>query len=208
MKPKRKALPPKILHVAGYLLLWLVVALGIWWTFAGAGTGDPGLVLYRSLFVMAVGVWLVILTYRFIVRSRLEPPQLNVLNARPHLGEHVTFDVRLTARKPVTVRKVVVMLTCTEEVRKARRHERILPVVVSRGRAVLAEKLRLTQGEPVDVPGEIVLPADGMQSFESHLCAVRWQLDVLIYVGRHLTYHEREVLSVQPVRLETPEVIE
>lgn len=205
MKPKRQALPPKIIHVAAYLLLWLVVALGIWWTFAGAGTGDPGLVLYRSLFVTAVGIWLAILTYQFIVRSRLEPPQLNVLNARPHLGEHVTFDVRLTARKPVTVRKVVAVLTCTEEVRKARWHEKVLPVVVSRGRAVLGERLRLKKGEPLDLPGRIVPPVDGMQSFESHLCAVRWQLDVLVYVGRHLTYHEREALSVQPVRFEARE---
>ena len=202
MKPKRKALPPKIIHVVGYLLLWLILGSGLWWVFAGTGTADPGMLLYRSLFVLAVGIWLSIWTYHFILRSRLEPPQLNVLNARPHLGEHVTFDVRLTARKPVTVKKILGVLTCTEEVRKARRHETILPVVVSRGEAVLGEKLRLKKGEPADIPGEIIIPPDGMQSFESHLCAVRWQLDVLIYVGRHLTYHERERLSVQPVLFE------
>lgn len=205
MKKRRKALPPKIVHVAGYLLLWVILGLGLWRVFAGAEAIDAGRMLYRNLLVLVAGIWLAILTCRFVMRSRLETPQLNVLNARPHLGEHVAFDVRLTARRPVTVGKVVAVLTCTEEVRKARRHEKILPVVVFRSESVLAEKVSLKKGEPRDVPGEIFVPADGMQSFESHLCAVRWQLDVLVFVGRHPAYHEREVLGVQPVRLETGE---
>ena len=197
--------PPKLAHVAGYLAIWLFLGLALWMIFLRTGSTHRDLLLYLILLAVAGGLWLAVLIYRSICRSRLELPELNVLNARPCLGEHVIFDVRLKARKPVRASKVIAVLSCSEEVRRARRHETLLPVVVYRHEEVLANNVYLKKSRPEDVPGELVVPADGMQSFQSHFCEVRWQLDVLVFVGRHLSYHEVEALSVQPVRIEAGE---
>jgi hypothetical protein len=197
--------PPKFLKVLGYVALWLVLGLGLWRLFAGTHARRPDLLLYLILVAVAGTLWLATVINRLILRSRLAAPKLTVLSARPCLGEHVTFDLRLEARRPVLVGKVVALLSFSEEVRKAQRREKILPVVVYRKDSVLAENLRLGKGEAKHLAGELVIPADGMQSFESHLCATRWQLDLLVFVGRHLAWREREILSVQPVRLEVAE---
>ena len=197
--------PPKFVHVAGYLAVWLFLGLALWMIFVHTGSTHRDLLLYLILLAVAGGLWLAVLIYRSVCRSRLELPELNVLNARPCLGEHVIFDVRLKARKPVRAGKVIAVLSCSEEVRRARRHETILPVVVYRHEEVLANNVYLRKDRPEDVPGELIVPPAGMQSFESHFCEVRWQLDVLVFVGRHLTYHEVEALSVQPVCIEAGE---
>jgi hypothetical protein len=127
------------------------------------------------------------------------------VNARPCLGERVRFHLALSARRRATVSRVVAVLSLREEVRKARRREKILPLVVFRSDSPLAENLRLAKGESIDLSGVLLVPPLGMQSFESHLCACRWQLDLLVFVGRQLAWHLREVLSVQPVRIDVPE---
>ena len=43
--------------------------------------------------------------------------------------------------------------------------------------------------------------ANFYEGFESHRVAFTWRLDVLVFVGRHLTHRLTETLSVQPVRL-------
>lgn len=197
--------PPNFLRALGYLLVWLVLGFGLWGLFAGTGARRPDLLLYLILLGVAGALALARVIEGLILRSRLDVPKLTLLSARPCLGEHVQFHLAVEAHRPVSVSRVVAVLSMSEELREARRREKILPVVVYRQDAVLAENLRLTRGERKDLTGELVIPASGMQSFESHLCAIRWQLDLLVFVGRHLAWRGREILSVQPVRLEIPE---
>jgi len=198
---------PKLLRILGGMLLWLILGVVLWRLFAGtvAKRHDTLLFVYLILVAVAGALWLSAAINGLVLRSRLECPVLTVVNARPCLGEHVRFRLALLARRRTTVCKVVAVLSLSEEVRKARRREKILPVVVFRADSVLAEDLRLDKGESRDLPGELLVPPDAMQSFESHLCACRWQLEVLVFVGRQLVWRERETLSVQPVRIETTE---
>lgn len=189
-----------------FAIVWLGLGLALLSVLLTADEVHLSLLLYLLLHAVAGGGWLILLIRQLVVRSRLERPELNVLNARPHLGETVTFDVRLTAHKPVRVTRVAAVLSCSELVRKARKHEDVLPTVVCRREQTLAENVALKKNEPHDVPGEITIPSEAMQSFESHQYEVRWRLDVLVFVGAHLTWHEREELSVQPVRLAEAEI--
>ena len=205
MNHARYTRPPKPLHLLVFALVWLGLGAALLWVLAEAEETPLSLLLYLILHVLAGGGWLAVTVHRLVMHARLEEPELNVLNARPHLGEKVTFDVRLHAGKHVKVSRVLAVLTCSEEVRKAHRHESVLPTVVYRHEEVLGTSIELKPGEPHDIPGQFVIPPDGMQSFQSHLCEVKWRLDVLILVGRHLSYHEREELSVQPVRIAAQE---
>jgi len=198
--------PPRIGVRAGLIILWLLLGLVLWWVFFARTEAIPSSIrLWLVLLVLAAAMWLTVTIARFVVRSWLTRPELNILNARPCLGETVTFDVRLHARRRVTVDRVLAVLSCTEEVRRSRRDEKVLPVVVARTESEAAEQVRLERDTPTDLACAITVPPDGMQSFESHHVAVRWQLDVLVFLGGRLAYRVTEALSVQPVRVEPGE---
>jgi hypothetical protein len=202
----RYSKPPKPGHIAGYFVLWLALGVGLWVVFTRTGSRESSLLLYLFLLGAAGGIYLVLMVNRWRLCARLDAPELNVLNARPCLGEPIEFDVRVKAHRPVTVARVLAVLSCSEEARNEPRHRNALPVVIHRTETVLGENIPLTPDEPTDLAGEIVVPANGMQSFESHLCTIRWQLDVLVFVGPHLAYRETEVLGVQPMLMEEGEV--
>jgi hypothetical protein len=198
---------PKFLHILAGILLWLVLGIALWRLFTGTGAKRPDtiLLLYLILVAVAGALWLTAAVTGLILRSHLAAPVLTVVNARPCLGELVRFRLALSARRSVTVSRVVAVLSLSEEVRRARRREKILPLVVFRADSLLAENLRLEKGESRDLPGELLVPPLAMQSFESHLCACRWQLDLLVFVGRQLAWRGRETMSVQPVRIDAAE---
>ena len=210
MDTMRYSRPPKPWHIAAYVALWAALGAALWFIFAKSGAREKsatesGLFLYLILVGVAGAIFIVLMVRRLVLRARLEPPVLNVLNARPCLGEALKFDLRLSATRRVTVGKIVAVLSCVEEARSEPRHRGVLPVVVYRTEKVLGENVEIAPGEPRDFAGEIVLPVDGMQSFNSHLCAVRWQLDALVFVGPHVAWRRTEIIGVQPMVLEEGE---
>ena len=205
MDTTRTTRPPGLRTVLVFLVLWLGLGFALLWVYEATGREPSSVFLYIILVGVAGALWLILLVHRLFLRSRLTAPRLTVLNARPRLGEHVGFSVHLEARRPVTVEKVVAVLSAAEEVRGAGKRGRLLPVVVRRIEETLAEKLALEKRKPVDVAGEVAVPPDAMQSFESHRVAFTWRLDVLVFVGRHLTHRLTETLGVQPVRLAAKE---
>ena len=201
MNTTRTSRPPDLRTIVVFVIIWLGLGFALQQVYEATGGEASSVFLYLILVGVAGALWLILLVHRVFLRSRLTRPQLTVLNARPCLGERIRFNVRLEARRSVTVEKIVSVLSCSEVPQEAKKRASTLPVVVSRTEETVAEKVRLEKGKPFDLPGEITVPPDGMQSFESHHAAVSWRLDVLVFVGRHLTHRLTEALSVQPVRL-------
>jgi len=193
--------PPGVRAVIAGLFVWLALGFALQRVFVATGGTQSNVFLFLILIAVGGAIYFALLAHRVLLRARLASAALTVANARPRLGETVRFVLALRARRAVALEKAVAVLTCAEEVRGARRREKPLPLVVARIERTVAEPLALAKGESAQLVGEIAVPRDGMQSFESHHALVRWQLDVLVYTGRHLAARRSEVLSVQPIRV-------
>ena len=201
--PKASGRPLRRAQIVGLVALWAGTCALLVWMFLGGPVYETRALLFLFLLVAAAGFSLVVTLRNRWLRSALEPPQIQLVNARPKLGETVNFNVRLQALRAVRVRRLVVVLSCVEEVRDARGRGKVLPVVVRRDEVEIATDLKTEPDEPLFLHGSVIVPSDGMQSFESHLCAVRWRLEAIVYVGARPTFRRRVDLSVQPVRLNT-----
>jgi hypothetical protein len=173
------------------------------WVLVGRPTRDMRVAPF--LFLLAVGsaVALAATLRAHWQRSAFEPPEVELVTARPRLGETVQFDVRIHAMRSARIRRVVAVLSCVEEVRDETGRAKVLPAVVHREDLELACDLTFDTPGPVFLHGRFAVPVDGMQSFESHLCAVRWRLEALVYIGLRVSFRERVELSVPPVCLST-----
>jgi len=166
------------------------------------GIPDAKVFLFIVLVCVFCGIGLMMQLILYHAHSRIETPTLQVSNARPMLGERIKLEAEVEAVARVALTKVVAALSCDEEIRRARRaHEKPLVTPVRWVEATLAENLRLEPDGLHRLTCELTVPADAMQTFETHLAAVRWKAKLLVYVGPSVVRTVEEPLSVQPIRV-------